>query len=64
MYGKGCNFNVLENPQFIGLYKMAEGNDQAEVLIEKLPYGKFITENGDKWQFIEKYWNRNYRKFE
>lgn len=64
MYGKGCDFNVLENPQFIGLYKFDPNNSQTEVLLEKLPYGKFIPENGDKWPFIEKYWNRNYRKFE
>lgn len=64
MYGKGCDFNVLENPQFIGLYKIDLNNGQTEVLLEKLPYGKSIPENGDKWSFIEKYWNSNYRKFE
>lgn len=64
MYGKGCDFNVLENPQFIGLYKIDLNNGQTEIMLEKFPYMKFIPENGDKWPFIEKYWNRNYRKFE
>lgn len=64
MYGKGCDFNVLENPKFIGLYKTDPNNRQTEVLLEKLPYGKSIPGNEDKRPFIEKYWNRNYHKFE
>jgi len=64
MYGKGCDFNVLENPQFLGLYKIDKNNGQTEVLVEKLPYRKFIPENRDKLPFIGKYWNSNYRKFE
>jgi hypothetical protein len=63
IYGKGCDFNVLENPQVIGIYKNTGSNEQTETLIEKLPYPKFIRKNEDKRAFLEKYWNNNYRKF-
>lgn len=32
--------------------------------IEKLPYTKNITKFDKKWDFIEKYWNANYKRFE
>ncbi|MBZ5855509.1 hypothetical protein [Flavihumibacter profundi] len=63
MYGKGCDFNVLENPQLIGIYKTNGNNEQTETIIEKLPYRKFIPHKEDKWDFLEKYWNNNYHKF-
>lgn len=64
MYGKGCDFNILENPQFIGIYKIDPNNSQSEELVEKLPYLSFIPTNKDKSSFLENYWNKNYHKFE
>ncbi|ULQ54713.1 hypothetical protein [Flavihumibacter fluvii] len=64
IYGKGCEYNVLENPQLIGIYKTTGDNGQSEILVEKLPYLKFIPTNNEKRDFLEKYWNNNYYKFE
>jgi hypothetical protein len=62
--GQGCDFEVKENPQVVKIYKATNNNEEKSKLIEKLPYLKFIPEFGDKWDFIEKYWNKNYAKFE
>lgn len=60
IYGYGCE---KENPQIIEVYKVFEDNDEYKKEIEKLPYLKNIPDFGDKWDFIEKYWNKNYKKF-
>lgn len=64
IYGQGCDFKVNENPQIIEIYKVIANNERNKKLLEKLPYLKFIPDFGDKWKFIEKYWNENYKKFE
>ena len=64
IYGQGCDFEVNENPQIIEIYKLIGNNERNGKLIEKLPYLKFIPDFDDKWSFIEKYWNKNYKKFE
>jgi hypothetical protein len=64
LYAKGCTDNVLENPQMIGVYKVGIDHDQSEELVEKLPYLKYISGDTSKQDFLAKYWNRNYRKFE
>ena len=63
IYGQGCDFEVKENPQVIEIYKVLEDNEENKKEIEKLPYLKNIPVFGDKWNFIEKYWNKNYGKF-
>ena len=63
IYGKGCDFDVKENPQIIEIYKVLEDNEENKKEIEILPYLKNIPDYGDKWSFIEKYWNKNYGKF-
>jgi len=64
IYGQGCDFEVKENPQIIEIYKVQDNDEEKGKLIKKLPYLKFIPNFGDKWDFIEKYWNKNYAKFE
>ena len=64
IYGQGCDSEVNENPQIIEIFKVIDNDERKVKLIEKLPYLKFIPEFGDKWSFIEKYWNENYKKFE
>ena len=64
IYGQGCDFEVKNNPQVIEVYKVQDNDEEKGKLIGKLPYLKFIPEFGDKWDFIEKYWNKNYMKFE
>lgn len=61
--GQGCNFEVKENPQLLKIYKVTNNDEENEKLIEELPYLKLIPEYGDKWYFIENYWNNNYAKF-
>lgn len=63
MSGKGCDFEINENPQVIEIYKIADDNEENGKLIEKLPYIKNIPKFGDKWDYIKKYWNANYGKF-
>ena len=62
--GQGCDFEIKENPQVIKIYKVTDNKEENGKLVEKLPYLKFIPEFGDKWDFIEKYWNKNYIQFE
>jgi hypothetical protein len=62
--GIGCDYEVKENRQLIKIYKVTNNDEQKGKLIENLPYLKVIPNFGDKWDFIEKYWNKNYAKFE
>jgi len=64
IYGKGCDLEVRKNPQVIEIYKITDNKEENGKLIEKLPYLKTITSRGGKWDFIKKYWNANYRKFD
>jgi len=64
IYGQGCDFEVKENPQVIDIYKVPNNDEDKGKLIAKLPYLKFIPNFGDKWDFIKKYWNKNYKLFE
>jgi len=64
IYGQGCEFEVKENPQKIEIFKVIDNNENNKILLEELPYLEFIPNFGDKWNFIEKYWNENYVKFE
>ena len=64
IYGQGCDADTANEPQVIDIYRIPDNNENAKILVEQLPYLKFIPEFGDKWNFIEKYWNSNYPKFE
>jgi len=64
IYGKGCEFEVKENPQVIEIYKVTNNNEKKGKLIKKLPYLKYIGDSGDKWDFIKSYWNKNFQKFD
>ena len=62
IYGKGCDADIKEEPQIIEIYKIIDNTEYKEKLIAKLPYQKNIPEFGDKWDFIKKYWEKNYLK--
>lgn len=64
MYGKGCNFEVRQNPQVVEVYKVINNDEGKGKLVEKLPYLTNIPRFGDKWDFIKNYWNKNYQKFD
>jgi hypothetical protein len=63
IYGQGCDYEVKENPQVIEIYKVTDNDLSKKIIAEKLPYKKNIPDFGDKWTFIEKYWNKNYKKY-
>ncbi|MFT3935920.1 MAG: hypothetical protein QM726_19985 [Chitinophagaceae bacterium] len=63
IYGLGCDFDVKNNPQVIKIYRVTDSNITEEHLIATLSYQKFIPNFGDKWGFIKKYWNKNYKGF-
>ena len=64
IYGQGCDSDIKEDPQVIEIYKVINDDEGKGELIEKLPYLKNIPVFGAKWNFIEKYWNKNFTKFE
>ncbi|UUV20668.1 hypothetical protein [Paenimyroides aestuarii] len=64
IYGQGCDFEIEKNPQVIEIYKVNNLDTDDKKLIKKLSYQKHIKEFGDKWDFIEKYWTKNYKTFE
>lgn len=63
IYGKGCDADLKEEAQIIEVYKVIDNNSDNEKLFEKLPYKKNVPEFGDKWDFIQQYWQKNYSKF-
>jgi hypothetical protein len=55
--GHGCE---MDNLRSINIYKVIDKNKK---LIDSLNYSSAIKDSIDKWTFIEKYWNRNYKMF-
>ena len=55
-------FRILNG--VILIYKVLANSEENKQLINELPYIKNIPKFGDKWSFIEKYWNNNYEKFD
>jgi hypothetical protein len=62
--GQGCDFKVKENPQTVKIYKVLHNDYNKIKLLKTLPYLKYVKRFNNKWAFDEKYWNRNYKKFE
>ena len=61
---KGCDSEKELYPQVIQIFKVTNNNVETGQLIEKLPYIKTLENFNDKWKFIKKYWNKNFKKFE
>ena len=59
MDGQGCDFKK----ELIQIFKVINDKEKGQ-LIAKLPYIKTLKNFDNKWEFIEKYWNQNVRKFE
>lgn len=64
IYGQGCDVDVNENPQLIDIYQIRNPETGEKTLINRLPYQKFINAKMDKLNFIEHYWQENYKRFE
>jgi hypothetical protein len=64
IYGQGCEPEQKETKPVIEVYKMAASKEEREQLLEKLPYSESIPDYGDKWAFIEKYWNEKHTLFQ
>lgn len=63
IYIQGCDFEIKENLQVIEIYKVTNSENDTKILIKKLPFKKYISNHSD-WDFIKRYWKRNYRNFE
>ena len=60
--GQGCEALSEEDPpQRIQIFKITSVGDIE--LMETLNYKQNINRSFDKWDFIEKYWNENAKKF-
>lgn len=64
IHGQGCDFEIEKNPQTIEIFKFDSPKSEAKTKIATLAYKEHIKKFEDKWTFIEKYWSKNYRKFE
>lgn len=64
IYGQGCESDIEEDPQSIEIYKVLDNGSENMEIFERLSYSETMYNYVDKWEFIEKYWNENYRKFE
>jgi hypothetical protein len=56
--GLGCE----RNEDTVGIY-IYKTKDSSETLIKTYPIDTITKLDGYKWEFIEKYWKENYRKF-
>lgn len=56
---EGCD----PNNGIIQVYKVINNDREKKYLISKLPYLKTLKKYDNKWDFIEKYWNKNFRTF-
>ena len=63
IYGRGCDSETRKPLRAIEIYKVLNNKGNDLQLIEKFPYLKNVPKFGDKWDFIEKYWNKNYQSF-
>lgn len=61
IHGQGCE--TEEAPQIIEIYKVQHQDKEKRELVEKYTYNGIIPDHGDKWAFIEKYWNNKYSIF-
>jgi hypothetical protein len=59
IYAQGC-----DSPLVIQIYKVTNNDEEYGRLILKLSYVKMLNKFENKWEFIEKYWNQNFKKFE
>lgn len=61
--GRGCDFEIKDNPQVIEIYKVINSDKDEKKLIKSLPYVKHIPKPDDKLTFIENYWKQNFKMF-
>ena len=56
--GQAC-----DSPRQIKVYKTSIEDESAN-LVDSLPYDKVIPKYEDKWDFIERYWQKNHQRYE
>lgn len=64
IYGRGCDSDTKSEPQTIYIYRIRNNNEEDKKLVARLPLLSYIASFGEKWTFIGRYWNRNYRRFQ
>lgn len=67
LYTQGCDYEDEgekdERHGKISVYKVNNGSKDRQKLVERLPV-EAIHKYNNKWDFIEKYWNASYKKYE
>jgi hypothetical protein len=57
----GCNGKYTEDAQRrIKIYRSKEDEMR---LVEEFPYGRYLDGSDEKFDFFEKYWKKNYKRF-
>lgn len=62
--GFGCDDDVINYSQSIKVYRTNRKEKMDLHLLETLPYKENVAHFDNKWNFIEAYWNKNYKKFQ
>ena len=60
IYGQGCDND--EYPKGIEIYKVLDNDLENLKIFESIPYAETIQKYSDKWNFLDKYWNKSYTK--
>jgi len=63
IYGQGCDEDIKENKQYIEIEKIINPKKEISKKIKTLTYSKYIKKHEDKFEFIDTYWNKNYKLF-
>lgn len=61
--GNGCPPRVDSEKMNIPIFKISNGDENSKKLIKELPYDGTLRPYEDKWDYLEKYWNENFRVF-
>lgn len=61
IYGNGCEDDI-DFPS-IKIYETQNNSEETRKLLKEYAYKTITEKYGDKWSFIEEYWNENYQKF-
>lgn len=61
--GNGCPPRDDSEKMNIQIFKISNGDVNSKKLIKELPYDSTIRPYEDKWDYLEKYWNKNFRFF-
>ncbi len=62
--GNGCPPRDDSEKLNIQIFKISNGDENSKKLIKELPYDGTLRLYEDKWDYLEKYWIKNFRSFQ